>query len=159
MFPHQEKTAYIKENNPHRKPCCRGGGQLHLVGYFCYWTVWETPFSQQTWGLAFRFLRDNHCLNHKYDSYENIEVTAKSVDWWQKHSTSRSSSGCKLQQVVNKCVHVFLRENVWCPLSSWMWSGIWMRLCLPEESHHVSPLQTVRWLIWDTCKHLTAWVL
>lgn len=31
-----------------------------------------------------------------------------------------------------------------------------MRLCQPEGSHHVSPLQTLRWLIWDTCKHLTA---
>lgn len=42
------------------------------------WTVWETlTSSRQIWGLAFYFLTDKYCLNHRYDSCMNIEDVGK----------------------------------------------------------------------------------
>lgn len=79
-------------------------------------------------------------LVFKDDSYENTGMT------W---SLRLQISG------LNKKVQVCLVASD--VAQSWMSNE--MNKDVASRSRHVGPLQTLWWLIWDTCKHLTASVL
>lgn len=81
-------------------------------------------------------------------------MTHKNIEWL-KHS---SDGERKMSRSGKQVCASLSQSGVWCG-SIPVEYRIWMRLCQPGGSRHVSPLQTLRWLIWDTCKHLTAWVL
>lgn len=130
MFSHQENCLCSGEKSPHGKLCYSRGVQYQ-------WTncVRNTLTSHQL-----RCFSPQTATVFKDDSYENTGMT------WSLRLQINS---------LNKKVQVCLVASD--VAQSWMSNE--MNKAVASRSRHVGPFQTLWWLIWDTCKHLTASVL